>query len=130
VFVVVDERELLDDLQAARIENLGRLLRRRRYAAGLTQEELAARAAVSARTISDVERGLREGVYRETAARIAAGLGLAGGGSCTFRGGCAASAAPARPAASKQLETDGRSSGSTDRSDRAGAGTRGDLVQP
>jgi predicted ATPase/transcriptional regulator with XRE-family HTH domain len=57
---------------------LGRLLRRHRGAAGLTQEELAELAGVSARTISDVERGLRDGVYRETAARIAAGLGLAG----------------------------------------------------
>jgi predicted ATPase/transcriptional regulator with XRE-family HTH domain len=57
---------------------LGGLLRRHRDAAGLTQEELAERAGVSARTISDVERGLRDGVYRETAARIAVGLGLAG----------------------------------------------------
>lgn len=57
---------------------LGGLLRRYRDAAGLTQEELAERSGVSARTISDVERGLRDGVYRETAARIAVGLGLAG----------------------------------------------------
>ena len=57
---------------------LGGLLRRHRDAAGLTQEELAERAGVSARTISDVERGLRDGVYHETAARIAVGLGLAG----------------------------------------------------
>jgi predicted ATPase/DNA-binding XRE family transcriptional regulator len=56
---------------------LGGLLRRLRDAAGLTQEELAERAGVSARTISDVERGLREGVYRETAERIATALGLA-----------------------------------------------------
>jgi predicted ATPase/transcriptional regulator with XRE-family HTH domain len=57
---------------------VGGLLRRHRDAAGLTQEELAERARVSARTISDVERGLRDGVYRETAARLAVGLGLAG----------------------------------------------------
>src|SRR5438067_2792331 len=57
---------------------LGGLLRRHGDMAGLTQEELAERAGVSARTISDVERGLRDGVYRETAARIAVGLGLAG----------------------------------------------------
>src|SRR5215831_17589127 len=57
---------------------LGDRLRRLRAAAGLTQEELAERAGVSARTISDVERGLRDGVYRDTAERIAAALGLAG----------------------------------------------------
>jgi predicted ATPase/DNA-binding XRE family transcriptional regulator len=57
---------------------LGSLLRRHRDAAGLTQEELAERAGISSRTISDVERGLRDGVFRDTAARIAVALGLAG----------------------------------------------------
>jgi transcriptional regulator with XRE-family HTH domain len=38
---------------------LGRLLRRHREQARLTQEELADRAGVSARTISDIERGVR-----------------------------------------------------------------------
>ena len=36
----------------------GTLLRRHRVAAGLTQEELAERSGLSARTISDLERGL------------------------------------------------------------------------
>ncbi len=57
---------------------LGALLRRQRDAAGLTQEELAERAGISSRTVSDVERGLRDGMFRDTAARIAAALGLAG----------------------------------------------------
>ena len=57
---------------------LGPLLRRHRRGAGLTQEELAERAGISARTVSDVERGLRDGVYRDTATRIAAALGIAG----------------------------------------------------
>src|SRR5689334_4704715 len=57
---------------------LGRLLRRHRAAAGLTQEELAERAGISSRTISDVERGLRDGVFRDTAARLAVALGIAG----------------------------------------------------
>ncbi len=35
----------------------GRLLKRFRRAAGLSQEALAARAGVSGRTISDLERG-------------------------------------------------------------------------
>jgi transcriptional regulator with XRE-family HTH domain len=36
----------------------GPLLRRYRTAAGLTQEALAARAQISARTIADLERGI------------------------------------------------------------------------
>jgi transcriptional regulator with XRE-family HTH domain len=74
---------------------VGGLLRRHRDAAGLTQEELAERARVSARTISDVERGLRDGVYRETAARLAVGLGLAGEERARFEA-AAAVAGPAR----------------------------------
>jgi predicted ATPase/DNA-binding XRE family transcriptional regulator len=54
----------------------GRLLRRHRAASGLTQEELAERAGISARTVSDVERGLRTSVYRDTAERLARALGL------------------------------------------------------
>ena len=57
---------------------LGPLLRRHRTEAGLTQEELAERAEISARTVSDVERGLRHTVYRDTAQRLATALGLAG----------------------------------------------------
>ncbi|MFL5766890.1 MAG: ATP-binding protein [Actinomycetota bacterium] len=55
---------------------LGRFLRRRRAEAGLTQEALAERSGISARTISDVERGLRFAVYRDTADRLADALGL------------------------------------------------------
>jgi predicted ATPase/DNA-binding XRE family transcriptional regulator len=55
---------------------LGPLLRRHRAAAGLTQEDLAEKSGVSARTISDVERGLRSNVYRDTAERLASALGL------------------------------------------------------
>jgi transcriptional regulator with XRE-family HTH domain len=44
----------------------GDLLRQCRVAAGLTQEELAARSMVSVRTISDLERGLRHRPQRET----------------------------------------------------------------
>jgi predicted ATPase/transcriptional regulator with XRE-family HTH domain len=55
---------------------LGRFLRRRRADVGLTQEALAERAGISARTVSDVERGLRSAVYRDTAERLADALGL------------------------------------------------------
>src|SRR5437016_3525177 len=44
--------------------SLASLLKKHRLAAGLTQEELAEQAEVSARTISDVERGLRSRIYR------------------------------------------------------------------
>jgi predicted ATPase/transcriptional regulator with XRE-family HTH domain len=57
-------------------EELGDLLRRHRTESGLTQEELAERAAMSARTVSDIERGLRNMVYRETARRLADALDL------------------------------------------------------
>ena len=57
-------------------EELGDLLRRYRTESGLTQEELAERAAISARTVSDIERGLRSMVYRETARRLADALDL------------------------------------------------------
>ncbi|MDQ0381299.1 ATP-binding protein [Amycolatopsis thermophila] len=57
-------------------DELGAVLRRLRAASGLTQEELAARARVSARTVSDIERGLRTLVHRDTARRLASALAL------------------------------------------------------
>src|SRR5690242_20610846 len=63
---------------------LGSLLRRHREAAGLTQEELADRARVSARTISDIERGLRSRVYADTAPRIRDALELSEADSASF----------------------------------------------
>ena len=55
---------------------LGVLLRDHREAARLTQEELAERAGVSARTISDIERGVRSRAYSDTAVRLSVALGL------------------------------------------------------
>lgn len=56
--------------------DLGLLLREHRREAGLTQEELAERARISARAVSDIERGLRTTIYRDTANRLATALGL------------------------------------------------------
>ena len=56
--------------------DLGPLLKSLRAEAGLTQEELAEKAEVSARTISDAERGIRTRIYRDTADRLADALGL------------------------------------------------------
>ncbi|MDP9325630.1 MAG: helix-turn-helix domain-containing protein, partial [Candidatus Dormibacteraeota bacterium] len=58
-------------------DQLGASLKRHRLAASLTQEELAERAGISARTVSDVERGLRTAVHRDTGHRLATALGLA-----------------------------------------------------
>ncbi len=54
----------------------GDLLRRYRLAAGLTQEELAERAQVSPRAISDLERGARNRPWRETTQLLATALKL------------------------------------------------------
>src|SRR5215204_759876 len=56
----------------------GDLLRRHRRACALTQEGLAERSGVSARAISDLERGSRAYPYRETATLLSDALGLMG----------------------------------------------------
>jgi DNA-binding XRE family transcriptional regulator len=54
----------------------GALLQRRRLAAGLSQAELAERAGLSQRGISDLERDLRRAPYPATIRRIAEALAL------------------------------------------------------
>ena len=54
----------------------GELLRHYRIAAGLTQEELAERAGVSIRGISDLERGARRTPHLTTASMLADALAL------------------------------------------------------
>src|SRR5437660_8071001 len=54
----------------------GDLLRRYRLTAGLTQEELAEKAQVSPRAISDLERGARGRPWRETIQLLADALQL------------------------------------------------------
>jgi predicted ATPase/DNA-binding XRE family transcriptional regulator len=60
------------------IPRFGDLLRRHRLDAGLSQEELAERAGVSARGISALERGVNHTPQRETVLLLAAALALAG----------------------------------------------------
>ncbi|MFM9105629.1 MAG: ATP-binding protein [Chloroflexota bacterium] len=55
------------------------LLREYRHGAGLTQEELAASAGVSTRTVSDLERGLRRAPQEGSGELLAAALGLCPG---------------------------------------------------
>ncbi len=56
--------------------SFGALLRRYRVAAGLTQEELAERAGLSVRTVSDLERGVNRSPRKDTLPLLAAALGL------------------------------------------------------
>jgi predicted ATPase/transcriptional regulator with XRE-family HTH domain len=55
---------------------LGELLRRYRVAASLTQEQLAERAGLSVRGLSDVERGLHRAPHPDTVRRLAEALDL------------------------------------------------------
>ena len=61
---------------AACVGGIGSLLQHHRKAAGLSQEELAERAEMSRRGISDLERGLRRTPYPDTVRRLAQALGL------------------------------------------------------
>src|ERR1700704_1081513 len=60
---------------AVGFEDFGAGLRRRRVAAGLTQEQLAEVAGLSARGIQDLERRVRRGPQAQTVRRLAAVLG-------------------------------------------------------
>ena len=55
---------------------LGDQLRQYRTDAGLTQEELAERAGLSVRALSDIERGISRAPYRATLHRLASALDL------------------------------------------------------
>ncbi|MDQ3344763.1 MAG: helix-turn-helix domain-containing protein [Actinomycetota bacterium] len=61
---------------SASATGFGGRVRKLRVAAGLTQAELAERAGISERTVSDLERGLRGTVYPATARQLAASLGV------------------------------------------------------
>ena len=61
---------------SAESRTLGELLRRYRQAAGLTQEELAARSGLSVRAIGDLERDRRRAPRKDTISLLAQALGL------------------------------------------------------
>jgi predicted ATPase/DNA-binding XRE family transcriptional regulator len=79
--------------------SLGALLRAHRLAAGLTQEALAERAAVGARSVQGIEEGERQ-PRRETIRRLAQALGLAGSPLARFE-------AAARPAPRRHVARPG-----------------------
>lgn len=63
-------------MEGTHTETFGILLRRLRRDVDLTQEELAERAGLSVRTISDLERGISQAPYRVTVQQLAAALNL------------------------------------------------------
>jgi tetratricopeptide (TPR) repeat protein/transcriptional regulator with XRE-family HTH domain len=65
-------------------EGFGGLLRRLRLAADLTQDELAERASISARSVGDIERGVSRAPRRDTVVLLADALGLADGDRARF----------------------------------------------
>src|SRR5262249_11519279 len=64
--------------------SFGELVREHRRIPGLTQEELAERAGVSPRSISEVERGGAHVPRRDTVALLARALNLAGSERSAF----------------------------------------------
>lgn len=64
--------------------SFGELLRRLRADAGLTQEELAESAGLSARAISDLERGVNPTARRDTTRLLAEAFGLVGDARAMF----------------------------------------------
>ena len=64
--------------------HFGDLLRHQRRAAGLSQEALAERAGISARGISDLERGVNRTPQRETVLLLAEALSLRGAERTAF----------------------------------------------
>ena len=64
------------EMATSSLEGFGDLLRRYRLAAGLTQEQLAALAGMSARGLSDLERGARRVPRRETVLLLSGALNL------------------------------------------------------
>src|SRR5437588_7067623 len=78
--------------------SFGALLRRHRLAAQLTQEELAERAGVSTRSVSDIERGISQTPQKVTIRTLAEALCLAGEDLETFEATARASRRTINPA--------------------------------
>lgn len=76
-------------------EPFGDRLRRLRRAAGLTQGELAERAGVSLRAISDLERGQRSHPWRDTVRLLADALDLAPADRAALEGAARGTGQPA-----------------------------------
>ena len=86
--------------------SLGEELRSHRIGLRLTQAELAERAGISERAVSDIERGLRRVIYKDTLRRLIGALELAGEESARFEAaalGRDAAPEPALPVAPRPI---------------------------
>jgi transcriptional regulator with XRE-family HTH domain len=83
------------------------LLRLLRHQAGLTQEELAASAGISTRSVSDLERGVNLSARRDTARLLADALGLSGQARVRFEAAASGRARPSGDARLADLIADG-----------------------
>jgi len=85
-----------------RASGFGVLLRRHRLAAGLSQEALAARAGLSLRGVSDLERGARRVPQRATVRLLVGALGLRPEEAAALEGAVVRHLGPGRAAAGSQ----------------------------
>ena len=88
------------------MELFGQLLRQLRTATGLTQEELAQAAALSTRTVSDLERGISLTARKDTARLLADALHLAGPERASFEAAARGRGIAAGVAAARTLPRD------------------------
>jgi DNA-binding XRE family transcriptional regulator len=79
------------------LPSFGALLRQYRKIAELTQEELAERAHLSVRGISDLERGARHSPRADTLALLVEALGLVGEARTRFEAAARSAEAPDTP---------------------------------
>jgi predicted ATPase/DNA-binding XRE family transcriptional regulator len=93
-------------MSAADGSEFGTLLRRLRRDRELTQEELAERAGISVRTVSDLERGLSQAPYRGTINELAAALQLdPGDREALFHAGSRRRGPRPQPGSAKPVDT-------------------------
>jgi len=78
-----------------RILTFAEHLRHHRRVAALTQEQLAERAELSLRAVSDLERGVKRHPHQETVQRLAQGLGLAPSERAAFERAARSGGSPA-----------------------------------
>jgi len=97
----------------------GKVLRRLRRAAGLTQEELAARAGLSARGVADLERGARRTPRRDTVALLVAALDASPPDEAALLAAARRPAAPTDAAARPSADDDDQAASAPSQGDQA-----------
>jgi len=87
------------------LQTLASILKEYRLDAGLTQEGLAERSGISARAISDLERGLYQAPHRDTVDRLVEALGLSPEQQAQLEAAISRSRGPTLAAAKPELPT-------------------------